>query len=230
MQVTDTSGNGSAGTVSLDGGPAIAFTSADTNLRVTNNTGDAVFLNTTAITPNFNGNIAITAAGTMSIDGGATSTPLTFAANQSATDSATGAVTFVDTSNVKRAGTEVVQYPGTSDAFQALISLRDDLNNVNHLSGADQLKALTGHIAELDNVSAHVLTTLGQQSASLQSLSSLQAHLQALQLSANETIGTVGSADITDVVVKLQSYEQLLQLSLASFAQINSISLLNYLK
>ena len=230
LQITDTSGNGTAGTVSLDGGPAIAFTNADTNLRVTNNTGDVAFLDTSAITAGFNGNVALTASGNMSIDGGATSTPLTFSGNQAVTDGTTGAVTFVDTTKVVRAGTEIVQYPGTSDAFQALISLRDDLNNVNHLSSADQLKALTGHIADLDNVSTHILSTLGQQSASLQSLGSLQSHLTALQLSAKETIGNVGNADITDVVVKLQSYEQLLQLSLAAFAQIHSISLLNYLK
>ena len=36
--------------------------------------------------------------------------------------------------------------------------------------------------------------------------------------------------DTLDVVVKLQSYEQLLQLSLMSFSQISSITLLNYLK
>ncbi len=89
LQITDTSGNGTAGTVSLDGGPAIAFTNADTNLRVTNNTGDVIFLDTSAITPNFNGNVAVTASGTMSIDGGATSTPLTFSANQAVTDGAT---------------------------------------------------------------------------------------------------------------------------------------------
>lgn len=230
LQITDTSGNGSAGTVSLDGGPAIAFTNGDTNLRVTNNSGDVVFLNTTAITAGFNGTVAVTSSGTMSIDGGATTTPLTFSANQAVTDSATGAVTYVDSTKVVRTGSDVVQYPGTADAFQALISLRDDLNNVNKLAPADQLKALSGHIAELDSVSSNILATLGQQSASLQSLTSLQSHLQSLQLSAKETIGNIGNADVTDVVVKLQSYEQLLQLSLESFARIHSISLLNYIR
>ena len=230
LQITDTSGNGSAGTVSLDGGPPISFTSGDTNLRVTNSTGDAIFLNTTSITPGFNGNVAVTSNGSMSIDGGATSTPLTFAATQSVTDGASGAVTFVDTSNVQRTGNALVQYPGTSDAFKALISLRDDLNNVNHLSAADQIKTLSNSITDLDNVNTQVLGALGKQSASLQSLSSLQTHLQDLQLTAKQTISNVGGADITDVVVKLQSYEQLLQLSLMSFSQIHSISLLNYLR
>ena len=82
LQITDTSGNGSAGTISLDGGPAVAFTSADKNLQVTNSTGDSVYVNTTAITAGFNGTVNFTSNGAMSVDGGATSVPITFAANQ----------------------------------------------------------------------------------------------------------------------------------------------------
>ena len=58
----------------------------------------------------------------------------------------------------------------------------------------------------------------------------MQTHLQALQLSTKETISTVGDADVTDVVVKLQSYEQMLHLSLMTFQKISSTSLLNYLQ
>ena len=85
-------------------------------------------------------------------------------------------------------------------------------------------------MTELDNAGQQVLKAQGAQSASLQSLSSLQEQLQSLQLSTKETITNVGSADITDVVVKLQSYQQSLQLALMSFVQISSTSLLNYLK
>jgi flagellar hook-associated protein 3 FlgL len=230
LQITDTSGTGAAGTISLDGGPAVAFTSADTNLQVTNANGDAVYLDSSAITPGFNGTVAVTSSGSMSIDGGATSTPITFAPNQTVTDSTTGAVTFVDTTNVQRIGNESVSQPGTYDAFQVLIALRDDLNNVGNLPSADQIQAISSRIADLDNVSTHIDATLGTQSATLQSLTSLQSHLQDLQLSTKETISTVGDADVTDVVVKMQAYEQQLQLSLMAFAKISSTSLLNYLQ
>ena len=88
LQITDTSGNGTAGTVSLDGGPPIAFTNGDTNLQVTNSSGDVVYINTSAITAGFNDSVAISTTGTMSVDGGATSTPITYAANQAVTDGA----------------------------------------------------------------------------------------------------------------------------------------------
>jgi flagellar hook-associated protein 3 FlgL len=230
LQIIDTSGNGSAGTISLDGGAPVAFTSADTNLKVANNNGDFLYLDASAITPGFNGAVAVTSSGSMSIDGGATSTPITFAANQAVTDSTTGAVTFVDTTNIQRTGNESVAQPGTYDAFQALIALRDDLNNVNGLSPTDQIQAISSRIADLDNVSTHIDATLGAQSATLQSLSSLSSHLQNLQLSTQETISTVGDADVTNVVVQLQTYQQELQLSLMAFSKISSVSLLNFLQ
>jgi flagellar hook-associated protein 3 FlgL len=230
IQITDTSGNGSAGTVSLDGGPAIAFTNADTNLQVTNSSGDVVYIDTSAITPGFNGSIAIGTTGSMSIDGGATSTPITYAANQAVTDGATGAVTFVDTTNLQRTGTESVAHPGTDNVFQALIALRDDLNNVNNLSSADQIQAISNRIADLQNVSTQVESAMGAQSTTLQSLSSLQSNLQNLQLSTQETISNEGDVNMTNVVVQLQSLENQMQLSLETFAKISSTSLLNYLQ
>jgi flagellar hook-associated protein 3 FlgL len=124
-------------------------------------------------------------------------------------------------------------YPGNEvfqNAFQSLIALRDDLNNVNNLSPTDQINATSSSIAGLDDVNNQVLTTLGQQSASLQSLTSLQTNLQNMQLNTKQTISNVGNADVANVVVQLQSYEQLLQLSLMSFEQITSISLLNYMR
>jgi flagellar hook-associated protein 3 FlgL len=127
-------------------------------------------------------------------------------------------------------GSQVFGTQGGADAFNALIDLRNDLNNVNNLSQSDQIKAISSQIANLDSANAQVLKSIGQQSASLQSLTSLQSHLQDLQLSTKQTIANVGGADLTDVVVKLQSFEQQLQLSLEAFAQISSISLMNYLK
>jgi flagellar hook-associated protein 3 FlgL len=128
-------------------------------------------------------------------------------------------------------GNAVFQSPGGgADAFQALINLRDDLNNVNNLSASDQIKTISSQIANLDDANTQVLKSVGQQSATLQSLTSLQSHLQDLQLSTKQTIANVGGADMTDVVVKLQQFEQQLQMSLVAFSQISSISLLNYLK
>jgi flagellin-like hook-associated protein FlgL len=230
LHIIDTSGNGSAGTVSLDGSTPINFTNADGNLLVTNGNGDAVYLDMTAITPNFNGNVDITSNGTMSVDGGVTSTPIAFSANQIAQDSATGQSIFVNTFAVERTGTEIVDHPGTSDAFQTLMQLRDLLRNVNHLSPHDQLAAISNQISNLDQVRTNILDKMGEQSASLQSLDSLQSHLQDMQLAAKKNISELSDVDVSELVVKLQTYQQQLQLSLASFARINSHSLLDFLQ
>ena len=228
LHITDTSGNGSAGTVSLDGGPAVAFSNSDTNLAVTSAAGDTVFLNTTAITANFDGNVDVTSTGALSIDGGANFTPLTFAADQSVTDSS-GKLTLVDTSNVVRTGNEDVTYAGTADAFQSLIALRDDLRNTRNLSASDQIKALSGDLTDLDRVHTNVLTTVGAQSATLQSLQSLQGHLQDLQLNAQKTASALGDVDMSQLVVNLQAYQNQLQLSLATFSRIVDQNLLSFL-
>jgi flagellin-like hook-associated protein FlgL len=123
-----------------------------------------------------------------------------------------------------------VGHPGTSDAFQSLIDLRDQLRNGNHLSTHDQIAAISGQIGELEHVHDNVLKTLGQQSASLQSLDSLETHLQDVQTSARKTVSELGDASVTDIVVKLQAYQQMLQLSLETFARINGVSLLDFLK
>jgi flagellar hook-associated protein 3 FlgL len=230
LQITDTSGNGSAGTVSLDGGPPVAFTSADTNLEVTNNAGGVVYINTSAITPGFSGTVNITSNGTMSIDGGATSVPLTFTANQAVTNGSTGQITYVNTTNVQQTGSESIAYPGAYDAFQTLINLRNDLNNTSNLSQTAQLQAISNDVAELQRVQTNVLNTVGTQSTALQGMQSLQTHLQTLQLNAQTTAANVGDANMADLAVQLQSLQNMLQMSLETFSQIVSQNLLNYLK
>ncbi len=229
LTIVDTSGTGASGTVALDGGRTFAFTSADTNLSVTNGSGDVVYLNMSAIVPNFNGTVNIAASGTISIDGGQTTTPIDYTNAQTAVDGATGKLSFVDTTGITRTGKEAVTYPGTFDAFQSLIALRDALRNTNGLSQADQINSISNHISELDRVRQGVLTALGNQSASLQSLDELTSHLQDLQLSAQTASSDLGSADISELVVKLQSYNQMLQLSMATFTRIMGVSLLDYL-
>lgn len=121
------------------------------------------------------------------------------------------------------------QGPGGTDVFQTLINLRDTLLNTGGLSTSAQNQALSGDITALQNAQTQVENVLGQQSASLQSLSTMQTQLQNLQSSLQQASGNLGNADITNIVVQLQSYEQQLQLSFEAFSQISSTSLLNYL-
>lgn len=229
LQVIDTSGTGAGGTIALDGGPPIPFTNLDTNLRVNSPNGDVVFVNMSAITPGFSGTVALTGDGTLSVDGGATTTPLAFTANQQVIDSRTGAVTNVDTSGVRRSGDEALDYRGSTDAFQSLMTLRDLLRDPT-LTDAERSQRISGQIDELDRVRSAILGAVGEQSVQLQGLDSLENHTQDLKLTTQKVISELGDVDLSELVVNLQAQQQMLQLSLASISRVLGQSLLDYLQ
>jgi flagellar hook-associated protein 3 len=232
LTITDTSGNGTAGTVSLNGGPAVAFTNTDTNLAVTAANGQVVYVNTTAIAPGFSGTVDITANGTLSTDGGATTVPIDFSSNQVVTNSLTGGVTNVNSTNISAPGTDQVEYQGTFNAFQALIALRDALNNTQGQSSTDQATTISNLIGQLQTAQNGLLDSTGAQSATLSQLTSMQTNFQAVQLADQQTTTTLQGADVTQVVVQLQAQQNLLQLTLSAAAETlnSSTTLLNFLQ
>lgn len=228
LRIVDTSGTGASGTVALDDGAPIPFTNLDTDLRVTSSDGKAVFINMSAITPGFSGSVALTSDGTLSVDGGATTTPITFTANQQVVDSRTGAVTNVATTDVRRTGDESLDYRGSSDAFQTLMTLRDTLRDPT-LNDTERSQRISAQIAELDRVRSAILGAVGEQSVQLQGLDSLENHVQDLKITTQKVISELGDVDLSELVVNLQSQQQLLQLSLASISRVLGQSLLDYL-
>lgn len=230
LTVIDTSGTGASGTIALNGGPAIPWAKTDTNLQITGPKGEAVYVNASNITAGFNGTVAITANGTLSVDGGATTTPINFAGNQVVTNGTTGAVTNVDSTNIRRAGTDQLSYTGTYDAFQILMALRDDLRNTQGLPDGQRLQMISSRLAELDRVRQNVLGTVGEQSASLVNLQALDQRSRQLQLNVKSRTSTLEDADVGQLVVSFQSQQNLLRLSLAAAAQTSQPSLLDFLR
>lgn len=230
LTLNDTSGTGTSGTVSLNGGPPVAFRNTATDLRVTGPQGEVVYLNTTAIAPGYNGTVAITADGTLSVDGGASTVPITFTTNQVISNSGTGLVTNVNSTNIRRAGTNYLDYRGTHDAFQILVALRDDLRNTRGLSEAQRAEFLSQRLAELDRVRSGILQAVGEQSASLETLEALEGRLGDVQLETRKRITELEGADLAEVVVHLQAQENLLQLTLASASRLLDNNLLDFLR
>jgi flagellin-like hook-associated protein FlgL len=229
LVINDTSGTGVSGTVSLNGGPAIAFTNLDTDLKVTGPNGEVAYLNTTAIAPAFSGSVPLTASGTLSVDGGASTVPIDFSSNQTLTNSTTGAITNVSSVNIRRAGSDTVQYPGTSDLFQTLIALRDTIANTQGLSSADRSAALQQQIANIDRAMTSVGNYVGIQATQAQTLSKLSDHITQLQLDLKQATDDIESTDTASAIVDLQQQMNLYQASLQLAAQINSMSLLKFL-
>ncbi len=230
VTIVDTSGNGSAGTISLNGSPAIAFSSSDTNLAVTGADGQQIYVNMSAITPGFNGTLDITSTGTLSVDGGATKVPIDFSDSQTITDSISGRFVHIDSRNIAKAGDDQLDFPGTSNTFQVLYELAQDLRNTRNLGSGELAASLDRRLGELGSSADHVLDIMGQQAASLLTLRQLDTRIQNIELETEEQLNTVQATDIAETVLRLKNDQSLLEYTYAITAEITSVGLIDFLR
>ena len=230
LTIVDDSGTGASGTISLNGGEPIPFTAADTDLQITGPAGEVVFVDTTGIAAGFDGTIDIVADGELSVDGGATSTAIDFSDNQQLIDSASGRVTNVDSSNITRVGTEQLEYTGTSDLFTAVAELRDDIRNLRNLNSSQTQGALERRANELERHADQLLDTIGQQSVSLETLSALRIRNEDYGLEISNLANETESADLAEVITRLQHEQSLLEFSYAVSSAILNQNFLQFLQ
>ncbi|MCS7160126.1 MAG: hypothetical protein RMJ19_06610 [Gemmatales bacterium] len=225
----DTSGTGTSGVVWLNGGPTITWTNSDTDLRVVGPHGEVVFIDTTNITPGFAGSVAITAHGTMSLDGGASASAIAFTTDQILQDGQ-GNVLFLNTASVRRVGENWIEFPQSYDIFTALIGLRDDLAQFRSLSGGEQVEAISRMISAIESAHSRVLHALGEQSATLAGLDTLEEQMQQAKLDLQERLGHLEEADLAELVVQLQARQNLMTLLLGATAMVLQPNLLDFLQ
>ncbi len=127
-----------------------------------------------------------------------------------------------DSRLIRFVGVEHVEYPGTVNAFHALISLRDTLLNVDDLPTDEVNQALQRRIGDLERIHSHLLSVVGEQSTTLENLDAIQLRTEDQNLETQKIIGELESADLADVAVRLQSEQTLLQ-----FTWMSSVSLMN---
>ncbi len=228
LTIHDASGTGASGTVSLNGGAPIAFDSSQTNLEVRGPNGEIVFLNTTAITPGFNGAIDLAASGTLSADGGVTEIPIDFSASQSVR-TADGRTTFIDSTAISKTGVDQVEYSGVTNVFQALADLRDDLLNARGLSPSEWQESLTRRVDEVARHQSHILEVVGSQAQTLKTINDIGARLGELTLDAKQRLSEVAATDVPAAAIALQEAQNLLQYNYAVTAQMFRTSLLDYM-
>lgn len=229
LTITDTSGSGVSGTVSLNGGIAIPFSNANTDLVVSGPNGEVVHINTTSITPGFNGSVAITSTGTLSVDHGSTSIPIDFSGNQVVVNSSTGEITNIDSSQIRRTGTDQIDYRGTADVFQTLIALRDSIRNSNGFTPKERSAAIGRAISDLDRINNGIIEAMGAQSVQAEYLTKLRDRTADVQLELQKTNDSLESIDIASTLSQLQSQEVLYQMTLQLSARLSELSLINFL-
>lgn len=228
VTIRDTSGNGSSGTISLNGGVEVAFTNADDNLQVTGPNGEVIYVDTRNITAGFDGTIDLTAEGTISIDGGP-ATAINFSANQTLVDEQRGIVQHFNTQNVTRTGTAHVEPEQTGDIFEVIRSVRDDLRNERNLNPEEWNAALERDLGDLDAANDHLLDVVGRQSVALEYLNSLETRLADTQLETEKNLSETQGADITTALLALQEEQNLLQYTLATMSTLTNTSILDFL-
>jgi len=229
LTIHETAGDGSAGTISLNGGPPVSFTNAQTDLQVTGPDGEMVFVNTQTITAGFHGTVNLTASGTLSIDRGTTQIPIDFSDNQTLTSQNTAVVQHFDTTKLKTTGTVTAAPARTADIFQAVIQLKETIQNAGNLGPAEQDAAYQRSLGNLDAAGDHLLNIIGGQSVDLEHLEMLQSRIQTLQLNARTMLSDTQSTDYAAAITQLQEQQNLLQFTLQTVTTMNSISILDFL-
>jgi flagellar hook-associated protein 3 FlgL len=230
LQIIDTSGDGSSGTISLNGEPPITFTDADTNLQVTGPNGQKIYVNTTAITAGFNGTVDLAANGTLSIDGGLTTLPIDFSANQTVVDSTSGKLVHINSANIETVGEDYLEFPGSSNAFQVLYELVQDLRGSRQLSSSELAQSLDRRLGELGATSDQLLNIVGQQSASLATLQQLDSRISDFQLQTAEQLNGIQATDIPTAILRMKNDQTLLEYTYAVTAEVMSVQLINFLR
>ena len=229
LTIVDSSGNGTSGTVSLNGGAPIPFTNQDLDLQTTGPDGEVVFLNMQTVTPGFSGSVDITADGTISADGGATSVPITFSADQTLTTT-NGSVWHVDTREITHTGEDSMELGENADIFETLRLLRDDLRRYDDFSSPDWDELVGRRIGQLDLANEHLLDVVGEQSVDLQSLDRLHDRAADLKLEAERVLSQVQATDIVDTTLQLQEEQNLNRFALATLTQVFDVSILDFLR
>ena len=230
ISITDTSGTGEFGTVRLNNGDEVNWSLTDTDLEIVAGGGAKVFLDMSGITAGFSGDVNLTSEATLSVDGGATTTLVDFSNSQTIVDSTTGEQVHIDTSEIGSVGTDYLEFPGTSNAFQVLHELIEDFKGVRNLDAAEFSESLDQSIGHLTRLADEALVAIGRQSASLASLDELGSRVGTLQLESQVQISDLQATDIPTAVLNLQNQQNLLEFTYSITASIASTSILDFLR
>jgi flagellar hook-associated protein 3 FlgL len=167
----------------------------------------------------------------LSIDDGASfvTVPSGGDTNQAVTDSRTGRVLYVDTTQISDTGTEFVCVPGTYDVFAALISIRDILQNDRDLPDAQLSEIQDSCLTSLEEVNNLVLQASVSVGIKIEFLSDLKDNLENINYNVEEEATQLQEADIAQVAIDLIRREVLYEMSLSVAGKLMSLSLLDFI-
>jgi len=202
---------------------------------------DPVFLGDTGVkagtgTSNLQGNTWLTVTGsagnyTLSIDDGlSTFNTDGTDTNLAVTDSTTGKILYLDTTEINSTGVELVSVPGTHDIFNTLMSIRDMLKNERGLSGAQLRELQDNSLIALEEISRLLVQAEVSVGSKTGFLDNLKDSLKKLKYDAEDEATLLQEADIAQIAIDLSRREVLYQMSLSIAGRLMSISLLDFIR
>jgi flagellar hook-associated protein 3 FlgL len=221
-----------AGTIQLGNGPVTNLPSPtapiSSDFIVTNEDGGELHLDLTGYTGAAYTD-TVTGNGSVSLDG-TNFTALSFTETDlELRDDEAGIVLHVDATSVRRAGSELVTFGGTTNVFDLMQGISDDLRNGNDLTSSEIVERLGQRLGDIDRNHQNVLTglgVLGSRSARLQSSDGRALDVEVL---LESQLSDVADADLAKVAIDLTRSDMILQLAQASGARLIQTTLLNFL-
>jgi len=206
-----------------------------------NDRGDPIFLGDTGAkagtgTSNIQGDTWLTVTGsagnyTLSIDDGlSTFNTDGTDTNLAVTDSRTGKILYVDTTEINSTGTDLVSIPGTYNVFNALISIRVMLKNERELPDAQLQELYENSLKVLEEINELVVQAGVSVGSKIGFLDNLKDNLQKLKYDAEDESTLLQEADIAQIAIDLSRREVLYQMSLSVVGKLMSVSLLDFIR
>lgn len=218
-----------AKTIKLNNGDAVSYTGSETDLAVNDGSGGIVHLDATGIGSSFQGQVSIASTGSLTTDG-STFTAVNFSGNQVLVNSADGSTTNVNTTNVRYAGRETIDYAGTSDLFQTLAGLRDDLLNYDSLPAQSRDQSIQSRSRELNRNYENVLVALADVGSRVKIAETASERLGEMKDQISIVISDLEDVDLADVVVDYNKAQLALQLAQAAGQRLMQTNYLAFLQ
>lgn len=167
----------------------------------------------------------------LSIDGGLT----TFNTdgtdtNLAVTNSTTGEVLYVDTTNITVTGDVLVAVSGTHDVFNTLITVRDLLKNEQGFTDSQVVDLLNNSSESLDELTHLLAQSQVSIGSKIGFLGSLEESLRDREFNTEDETTYLQQADIAQVAIDLSRREVLYEMSLSVAARLMSLSLLDFIE
>jgi len=219
-----------AGTIQLAGGPVVTIPPAGqrSDVVVENELGGELHLDLTGWNgADFDG--TVTGHGSVSIDGD-TFTSLAFTEGDlELSDGALGFVLHVDTTQIRRAGSELVTFGDTVNPFDLLQGVVEDLRNDGGLDSAELNDRLSVRLDDLERVHDDVLRGLGALGSRAASLVDAAARQEDVELELHSRLSKVEDADLAEAALDLARSDMVLQVAQAAGARVIQTTLLDFL-